>query len=107
MIKMIETNRDIIENVFKKIRDSKNIEGLLNIYQQILHNRRYLSPFHLEKTKIFINKLYFPILLLDNEIIKKFNNDPSQILRLKILLTDLYEHSQSKSNYISQSVKNE
>lgn len=90
------SNRDIVENIIFKIKDAKDVDALLEIHQQILHNKRSLSPFHLEKCKRFINKLYLPVLLLNKDTQDKFNGDPSNIIRFKILLSDLYDHSQSK-----------
>jgi len=97
---MITDSRNKLEDSYIKISDSKEIDELRRAYQLLLHNLRRLSTFHLEKVKTFLNDFYTPTrslseLLGDPEILNDFIKDPCNIIRLKNLLTDLNDHSQS------------
>ena len=93
-----EHYRDGIDKFFFTVDKAKDVKGLFQVYQQMLHNLRYFSSFHLEKVRIFINDLYFPTLIWKKDYQEKFNSDPNNITRLKKLLSDLYDHSKSKSS---------
>ena len=93
-----EYYRDGIDNFFFTVEKATDVKGLFQLYQQMLHNLRYFSSFHLEKVRIFINDLYFPSLHWVEDKQKEFNNDPNNVTRFKTLLSDLYDHSKSKSS---------
>ncbi len=109
-------NRNKVDDIYIKIQNTKNINDLIGAFQLILHNLSNLSNFHIEKVKTFLNDFYTPTVTLidirgDKTILEDFIKDPCNIIRLKNLLTDLNDYSQSiggNYNYLTlKSEKNE
>lgn len=94
-------NKQGLDGFFLSINKAKDLDTLFKLYQQMLNNMRSYPTFYLEKVRIFLNRLYYPTLIWEEEARDKVNNDPGNILRFKTLIGDLYDHTLGRdSSYL-------